>query len=170
MPDLPQIEINIACEGWLAENTLLKLVEEAVGAVTQCARLEYPANAELSLLFSDDTAICTLNKNFRNINKPTNVLSFPGDSILPGDKASQMLGDIAFALQTIDREATVEKRKFEHHLSHLMIHGFLHLFGYDHQTDEEAETMETLEKDALARLGIANPYEDDLFQNAQGRR
>ena len=100
-------------------------------------------------------AYSTLNSNWRGIDKPTNVLSFPalqptGDS-RADDDAPRMLGDIAIAYETTRREADDEQKPFDHHLSHLAIHGFLHLIGYDHEKDEDAETMEALETEILMR-------------------
>ena len=163
MQPFPQIELNIACEGWLPESELAELAKVCVSAVIDCAPLRLPFESQLSLLFDDDEAIRSLNRQFRGIDKSTNVLSFPGSDILPGDEAENVLGDIAFALQTIKNEADLEGKPFNHHLSHLMIHGFLHLFGYDHQNDEEAEMMEHFEIKALANLGIENPYLDSQY-------
>jgi probable rRNA maturation factor len=73
-----------------------------------------------------------------------------------------MLGDIAIAYETMRKEATEEHKPFDHHLSHLAVHGFLHLIGYDHQTDDDAETMEALEQEILAQLGIPNPYAERM--------
>jgi probable rRNA maturation factor len=120
--------------------------------------------AELAVMLTDDTGIQTLNNNWRGIDKPTNVLSFPalqptGDS-RDDDDAPRMLGDIAIAYETTRREADDEQKPFDHHLSHLAIHGFLHLIGYDHEKDQDAETMEALETEILMRLGIPDPYAD----------
>jgi probable rRNA maturation factor len=156
----PRIDLNIACEGWPPADELTQLACKAVCATVKAAQLNYPANAELSLMFGDDQAMSVLNDQFRGVNKATNVLSFPGTEMVPGQAASTMLGDIIFALQTVTNEAAVENKRFDHHLSHLLIHGFLHLFGYDHRDEDEAKTMEFLEINALADLGIANPYGD----------
>jgi probable rRNA maturation factor len=88
------------------------------------------------------------------------VLSFPALQVSPGgpDDAPRMLGDIAIAYETTRKEADDEQKPFEHHLSHLAVHGFLHLIGYDHQKDDDAEAMETLEQEILAQLGIPDPY------------
>ena len=158
-----KIAMNIACKGWPQEEHLVQLAKSSIGSVSKIAKLKYGINAELSLLFSNDEAICALNKQFRDIDKPTNVLSFPnihncpGDN-WPGDNGATILGDIAFGLETIKTEADLEGKVFNHHLRHLMIHGFLHLFGYDHQNNDDAEEMETLEIAALADIGIDNPY------------
>jgi probable rRNA maturation factor len=114
-------------------------------------------------MLTDDAGIRTLNSNWRGIDKPTNVLSFPalqptGDS--GPDDAPRMLGDIAIAYQTTRKEADDEHKPFDHHLSHLAVHGFMHLIGYDHENDADAETMETLEREVLAQLGIPDPYAD----------
>ena len=91
------------------------------------------------------------------------MLSFPAllpeGEWMPGD-APRMLGDIAIAYETLRREADEEQKPFDYHLSHLAVHGFLHLIGYDHETDAEAEEMEALEQDVLAQLGIPDPYAD----------
>ena len=114
-------------------------------------------------MLTDDAGIRTLNRNWRGIDKPTNVLSFP--ALQPTgsggpDDAPRMLGDIAIAYETMRREADDEQKPFDHHLSHLAIHGFLHLMGYDHETDDDAEAMESLEQEILAQLGIPDPYAD----------
>lgn len=154
----PAIEINISCDGWPTENVLTKMSQSAVSAAISIAGLKFPADAVLSMLFSDDAELGALNARFRNIDEPTNVLSFPGSDILPGEKAALIVGDLAFALPTIEKEALLENKKFDHHLCHLIIHGFLHLFGYDHISDEDAMIMESIETSALALLGIKDPY------------
>ncbi len=157
---LPFIEMNVACDGWPVETRLSELTDECITSVISAAQLRLSSDAQLSLLFSDDEAIKELNARFRGIDKATNVLSFPGSDLMPGGVAPSVLGDIAFAFQTIKREAILEDKRFDHHLSHLMIHGFLHLFGYDHLEDDEARKMEHIEIAALANLGIENPYDD----------
>jgi probable rRNA maturation factor len=113
-------------------------------------------DAELSVLLTDDAEIRALNAQWRQQDKPTNVLSFPAPS--SGNMQPRLLGDIVIAYETTAREAETEHKPFEHHLSHLTVHGFLHLLGYDHELDDEAETMERLEREILARLDIADPY------------
>ena len=111
-------------------------------------------------MLTDDKGIRTLNGNWRGIDKPTNVLSFP--ALQPtgprDDDIPNMLGDIAIAYQTTRTEADSEHKPFENHLSHLAVHGFLHLVGYDHEKDGEADIMEDLERKILAQLGIPDPY------------
>ena len=114
--------------------------------------------SEVSLLFTDDANIKTINNDHRGQNKPTNVLSFPQHQADAG-RFGPYLGDLVFAFETIIREAALEKKPLNHHLQHLMVHGFLHLVGYDHETDIEAEEMESLEVKILDQLQIPNPYD-----------
>ena len=125
---MPKIEMNITCDGWPSMKTLEALAESATASAIKTAQLKFTDGAELSLLFADNAMVKKLNSQFREIDKPTNVLSFPGENIKRGEDAGSMLGDIAFALETIKEEAKLDNLKFDHHLSHLMIHGFLHLF------------------------------------------
>ena len=114
--------------------------------------------SEISMLFTNDQSITTINNDHRGQNKPTNVLSFPQH---PPDASrfGPYLGDLVFASETIIGEAALDKKPLMHHLQHLMVHGFLHLVGYDHETDIEAEVMESLEVKILERLQIPNPYD-----------
>jgi probable rRNA maturation factor len=119
--------------------------------------------AELAVMLTDDAGIRTLNNNWRGIDKPTNVLSFPAlppTGPVGPDDAPRMLGDIAIAYETVRKEADEEQKPFDHHLSHLAVHGYLHLIGYDHENDADAEAMESLETEILAQLGIPDPYSD----------
>jgi probable rRNA maturation factor len=152
------IEMNINYEGWPDEQNLRDIVTIAVNSVSAAADLAYPDGARLSLLFTDNEHVQRLNSQFRDKDTPTNVLSFPYADIDPGQSANEMLGDIAFAFETISEEAALENKAFDNHLSHLVIHGFLHLFGYDHINNGEANIMEAHEISALATLGIENPY------------
>ncbi len=108
-----------------------------------------------SLLLTDNAHMRSLNSQFRHKNKPTNVLSFPGD------QAHNLLGDIALGYETCAREARDQKIVFEHHIKHLIIHGLLHLLGYDHIEISDAKEMEMLEVKILATLDIDNPYRDE---------
>lgn len=112
--------------------------------------------AHLSILLTDNDTMQNLNRQFRDKDKPTNVLSFPSSDSLFTDQHS--LGDLAFAFDVIQDEARKDGKTFLNHMTHLTIHGILHLLGYDHITDDEAETMEKLEIDLLHTLNIPNPY------------
>ncbi|HEY1865102.1 MAG TPA: rRNA maturation RNase YbeY [Roseiarcus sp.] len=111
----------------------------------------------VSLCLADDAALRALNSRWRGIDKPTNVLSFPS-ATAGGLGDATMLGDIALAYETLAREAENLGVPLADHYRHLVAHGFLHLIGYDHETDAEAERMEALETKILARLGAADPY------------
>jgi probable rRNA maturation factor len=156
----PATEVLVTADCWQHERDAETIVHRAIEAAA--AMIDTPtADAEVAVMLTDDQGIRTLNRNWRNIDKPTNVLSFPAlqPATAPGpDDAPRMLGDIAIAYETTRAEADAEHKPFAHHLSHLAIHGFLHLVGYDHETDDEAETMESLEREILAHLGIPDPY------------
>lgn len=136
-----------------------KAVEEIIqnSVNTTLNHLEIDDGSEISIVLTDDAHIRTLNRDYRHKDKPTNVLSFPQDL---GD----MLGDVILALETLQRESLEQEKTFEQHLTHLTVHGTLHLLGYDHENDEDAAEMESLEIKILALLGIKNPYEDEYFQ------
>jgi probable rRNA maturation factor len=128
--------------------------------------VEFTPDDEVSLVFTDDAHIRQLNRAFRGKDKATNVLSFPAAPTTGRNRFGPILGDIVLAEQTIDREAADQGLSLDHHLIHLIIHGFLHLIGHDHETDGEATVMERLETAILGRLGIADPYADDDSRQA----
>ena len=135
-------------------------------AIAAAAAALVAGNGEVSVVLTDDDAICTLNRDWRKIDKPTNVLSFPAAD--PDDlETAPLLGDIAIALETVMREAVSEKKAFRDHYLHLVVHGTLHLIGFDHEVDEEAEEMEDMERRILAGMGIADPYADPLREQRQ---
>jgi probable rRNA maturation factor len=145
----PAVDIAVRSPLWDAEPAAEETVRRAIAAAAAFA----PAGGEIGVLLADDAAVRDLNREWRGIDKPTNVLSFPA-----APAAAPLLGDIAIAYETLARESAAERTPFLHHLAHLAVHGFLHLLGYDHQDDSQAETMETLERDILARLDIGDPY------------
>ena len=112
--------------------------------------------AELSILLTDDEEQHALNKEWRGKDSSTNVLSFP--QIEPFGPVVGLLGDITLARETLEREAMELGKSFTDHFTHLVVHGFLHILGYDHTTDEEALQMESLETQILASLGVDDPY------------
>lgn len=135
---------------------------EAIAAQSMEAALREPEenpghDAEVSLLFCDDARMRELNRDFRGKDKPTNVLSFPGPDL---PQPAPMLGDIALGYETVLREAQEQGKSFADHARHMIVHGFLHLLGYDHETDAEAAEMEATEIRILHRLGVENPYGD----------
>ncbi len=148
------IDVMIDSDLWKkhpgAEDTVRKAIAEATRVVPH-------KRAEMAVVLTDDTAMRALNKRWRGKDKPTNVLSFPAQTTLGA--AAPHLGDIVIAFEITALEAEREGKPFAHHLSHLAVHGYLHLLGHDHETDREAEAMERLETKILARIGIPDPYE-----------
>jgi probable rRNA maturation factor len=151
----PQIEVIVRSARWRKRPTAKTIVKKAVLAA---ARAVSTRPTELAIVLSDDSAIRTLNRDWRGKNAPTNVLSFPAAAPGKGQSASPYVGDIVIAYQTTAREAVAEGKPFNHHLTHLAIHGFLHLLGYDHENDRNAEKMERLERKILKRLAVPDPY------------
>ena len=124
-----------------------------------------------TLVLSDDAHVRALNRQWRGHDKPTNVLSFPSGTPAPaGARTTRLLGDVILARETLVREADGLGIALQDHYRHLVLHGLLHLLGYDHETDEEAEEMETLETRILAALGVADPYADGAPTRADGRK
>jgi probable rRNA maturation factor len=157
---LPITEVLVVADCWQNEPDVEALIQRAIAVAAEMVDAD-TGEAELAVMLTDDGGIRTLNKNWRGVDKPTNVLSFP--ALQPtgerkSEDAPRMLGDIAIAYETTRREADDEQKRFDHHLSHLTIHGFLHLIGYDHEKDQDAEIMETLEREILAQLDIPDPY------------
>ena len=157
---IPITEVLVTADCWQAEPDAETVILRAIAAAAEWSKADV-GDAELAVMLTDDSGIRTLNHNWRGIDKATNVLSFP--ALQPtgprdDDDAPRMLGDIAIAYETLRREADEERKPFADHLSHLAVHGFLHLVGYDHETDTEADEMETLEQQILAQLGIPDPY------------
>jgi probable rRNA maturation factor len=159
---LPLTEVLVVADCWQTKPDAEAVIHRAISAAAEIADADV-GDAELAVMLTDDSGIRTLNSNWRGIDKPTNVLSFP--ALQPTgagapDDAPRMLGDIAIAFETTRKEADDEQKPFDHHLSHLAVHGFLHLIGYDHEKDDDAEAMESLEQEILAQLGIPDPYAD----------
>ena len=159
------LDISIEAD-WPTATDWEALAERAAAALAPLAPELANPRLSASLLFADDADVHELNREWRGKDKPTNVLSFPmlerEDLLgLPADGPPEMLGDIALALDTCAREAADKGLPLEHHATHLIVHGLLHLAGHDHEiSPEDARTMELLEIKALAQLGIADPYGD----------
>jgi probable rRNA maturation factor len=142
------IDIVIEEKAWRTAEPRARALARAAAIAT--LKAERRADANVALLLAADARLHTLNSAFRGKDAPTNVLSFPG--------AGDHLGDIALALGVCAREAAEQGKTLAAHLQHLTAHGVLHLLGYDHETDAEAEAMEAREREILAGLGVADPY------------
>jgi len=172
------VDVLVERGDWSGFGALDLLAAAAAAAALREARLD-PAAFEISALFTDDAAIARLNAQFRGLARPTNVLSWPAFALAPPapgaapppppgygpERESERkpgrrvaLGDIALAAETVANEAQAQNLALGDHLAHLIAHGVLHLAGYDHETDADAAVMETLERRALATLGIKDPY------------
>ena len=137
------------------------LCERAALATLAVTYDEEEGPAELSVVLADDALVHRLNREYRGKDKPTNVLSFAlteAEEPDAGEDAPIMLGDVILAWETVAREAAEQGKTPSDHMTHLVVHGVLHLLGYDHETDDEAEEMEQLETQLLDTLGIADPY------------
>jgi probable rRNA maturation factor len=166
-PSGPEVDILIESDAWRDLPEAEAVARQAIAAAASGAAIDL-RNAEVSVLFCDDGAIAVLNGRWRGQEKATNVLSFPAQPLLPAHvpdddddaaiREKTPLGDIAVAYETLMREAGESGKTAPAHLAHLVVHGFLHLAGYDHETDDEAEEMERLEREILARIGVADPY------------
>jgi len=149
----PSIDIQVRSTRWKKQTAAEKTVRKAVTASAAALKA---GRGEVSIVLTDDKTMRALNRDWRGVDAPTNVLSFPATQA--SGQAPQLLGDIVIAFETLTRECADEGKPFLHHLSHLTVHGFLHLMGYDHQTDKQAAAMEKLERAILARLNVADPY------------
>ena len=147
----PPIDIQIASPLWDAQPLAAQTVRDAIAAAA--AALAAPSR-EVSVVLTDDASIQKLNREWRKIDKPTNVLSFPAAKA----GGAAFLGDIVIAYETLARECADEDKVFLHHLAHLTVHGFLHLIGYDHQIDSDADAMEGLESNIMQIMKMPDPY------------
>jgi len=150
------IAFAVNAEGW--PETLEAVAETAIRAALKQSEAEVIGVTEVSVVLTDDAEQRELNRQWRGFDKSTNVLSFP--QIEPFAPVSGLLGDITLARETVEKEAEEMGISFEAHFTHLVVHGFLHLLGYDHIEEEDAEEMEGLETEILQSLGIADPYAD----------
>jgi probable rRNA maturation factor len=162
-----KIEIATELDNW---NSKKEINEKVISDITKniinrYKNLKTIKEIELSVLLTNDKKMLSLNSEFRDVEKPTNVLSFPDLEInwrhlleLKPDADYMYLGDIAYGFETVKREAEDKQINFEDHFKHLLVHGILHLIGYDHIEDEEAEIMESLEIEILNDYNIKSPY------------
>ncbi len=151
----PLIDIAVEAAEWAQLEDVPCLAEAAILAAISASGAALRPDTEVSLLLCDDAFIQNLNRAWRGIDRPTNVLSFPAGK---DAAAAGLLGDIVIALETAAREAGAAQISLRDHVAHLLVHGFLHLAGHDHIEAPEAEAMEGIERAALGRLGIADPY------------
>jgi probable rRNA maturation factor len=149
-----KIDVLIDSGRWKSAGNIRPLVRRAVRAA---ASTRSTSEAELAIVLTDDSAIRQLNRLWRGVDAPTNVLSFPAATRQAEDEPAH-LGDIVLAYQTIAREARAEGKPLAHHVAHLAVHGYLHLVGFDHEHDDDAEAMEQAERKILRRLSIPDPY------------
>ncbi len=168
MPDrlrasAPALSVDLSESGgdWSALGDDAAGVYEAAEAVARFPGL-LSSDASVSIALASDDEVAALNAAYRGKAAPTNVLSFPAGRGAP----TGFLGDVALAAETVAREAGEQGVSVVHHVQHLVVHGLLHLIGYDHQSDAEAERMEALETSILAGLGVADPYAGDPVPRA----
>jgi probable rRNA maturation factor len=146
-----KIDIRVESDLWKRKPDIKTVARRAIVKAATMAALP---KCELSVLLTDDPTIRTINADWRGVNAPTNVLSFPA----PGGGDRPFIGDIVLAYETIAAEARAERKPFAHHFAHLAVHGFLHLLGYDHIRKKDAEIMEDAERGILRQLRIPDPY------------
>lgn len=154
-------DIEIDGEGWDEVVDLTPTIVAALEAAAAGCGVALKPDAAVSVLLTDDARMRDLNRQWRRQDKPTNVLSFaalPPEKIAAQASKTPFLGDIALGYGTVRTEALDEAKPFRDHVSHLVVHGFLHLVGFDHEAEAEAQVMETLETRVLAELGIPDPY------------
>lgn len=173
-PAAPTAEILFAAASWKrALPTAASVCRRAAAAAWEgapAALKRKTSGGELSVVLTSDAAIRKLNRDWRGKDKPTNVLSFPateGDDLRPGDL---ILGDVVVAYGTVAKEAKEADKSLKDHLSHMVVHGVLHLLGYDHETVPDAETMESLETKILSQLGVSDPYSDPAAKTVPAKR
>lgn len=169
-----KIDVLVDSEHWKNAVAAKMVVRRAL---KQVAITLSTKTAELAIVLTDDAAMRRLNRNWRGIDAPTNVLSFATKN--PGDRLDEPrgsrsvgnhLGDIVLAYETVKREARRDGKPFDHHLTHLVVHGFLHLLGYDHGNDAQARRMEATERAILRELAVPDPYRATQTVAGSGRR
>lgn len=160
-----QVDITASAPGWDAAVDTALLVDAAKAAFLAGGGA---GAGEVSLLLGDDARIRELNRTWRGKDKATNVLSFPLDAPHAGH-GPRVLGDIALAYETVARETGARGISVSQHAAHLVVHGMLHLLGYDHESELQAQKMETLEVRVLDGLGIPDPYESELLTSGEAR-
>jgi probable rRNA maturation factor len=158
------IDVAEPSEAWQALGDAPAICHGAALAALDAAAATL-GDSEISIVLGDDVLLRQLNHHWRDKDSPTNVLSFPAQdfaAVVPAPPAGAALplGDVILAYETIAREAAEQRKQIGDHLAHLVVHGVLHLVGFDHEAPEAAERMERLERDVLAGIGIADPYRE----------
>jgi probable rRNA maturation factor len=155
----PQIDLAQPCAKWRrALPDVARRCAAAARAALARAGQHLPGPAELSIVLADDALLRRLNRKWRGLDKPTNVLAFPALAGTAGPGAPRLLGDVVLGFETVAREARRQEKALADHLAHLVVHGVLHLLGFDHARAAAARRMEAVETVVLSRLGIADPY------------
>ena len=158
------VDISTESEDWSAYPELGPFLARAAGKTIEVAGLTVEPDAELSIVLGSDAFLRRLNRAYRGRDSATNVLSFPQQTGAAGP-GRRLLGDIALGFETVAREAAAANKPVRHHAAHLVIHGLLHLFGYDHDCDARATEMEAIERAVLDALAIPDPYAQDEVQS-----
>ena len=161
----PRVEFVATCRLWRGALAARTLARQAIAASLAECGLALRPDAELCVHLADDARARELNARWRGVDAATNVLSFPAAEPAQVSDA-RLLGDIVLAFETAAREAAEERKPLADHYRHLVVHGFLHLLGFDHQDDAEARRMEALETRVLARIGVADPHQTDELEAA----
>lgn len=159
----PAVAIAMPCREWLSAVPAVRRVCRRAAVAALAAAETSLAESELSMMLTDDATIADLNRRYRGRDAPTDVLSFSNPDLKPGTPPSAgaapaLLGDVVVAFETASADAAEDGKSLSDHLAHLVVHGVLHLLGYDHEDDGDARSMEALEVAVLAGLGIENPY------------
>lgn len=176
-----EVEVAIRAAAW---RTVLPDAEHRVRSAAQAALAAHAGSlerdapeptsdaraVELSVVLADDDFVQSLNRQYRDVDAPTNVLAFPCEAPAGTGAAPALLGDVVLAYETSAAEAVAQNKPLADHMAHLVVHGVLHLVGHDHQHDNEAIQMQALEATALAQLGIKDPYDADDSREATPAR
>jgi probable rRNA maturation factor len=162
----PRVEFVAASPRWRAALPARSLARETIAVAARESGVALAPGAELCIHLADDEHVRALNARWRGLDTPTNVLSFPAAA--PSEIAkARLIGDIVLAFETVAREAADDGKPLADHYRHLVAHGFLHLIGFDHDNEADAERMEAMETRILAQLGVADPYRADEAADAR---
>lgn len=157
------VVLSVDCLEWLTsglgdESAIERLISSILGSTAAAIGLPADTVTEVSVTLADDTTVREVNAEWRGKDRPTNILSFPMMDMEPGSLPGPLAGDLLLAFETVEYESRSEGKVFAAHFRHLIVHGFLHLLGYDHIEDDEARVMEAVEIAVLADFGIGDPY------------